>query len=188
MNRPTILYWIFLLNFLLLTGRSLAQPQEKKPVFIGIQPGYTAEPFYTENELDINVMPLLVQIPVSKRVDLRAVTLVNYHLGGKKNGVSDVGMQFVLPVFFKKKEESKNISGGFYAGPVIGLGRNLLYDHNTLILAVEPGYQFPTQKRFSIALGLQLGATYFDYFNQASVWRNHFGIKVNIGFWVNKPE
>ena len=188
MKKPTHTSRLFLIVVIMLACTSMIEAQERIPIFIGIQPGYTAEPFYSENELDINVVPLLVQIPVSKRVDIRAVTLANYHIGGEENGFSDIGMQIVLPVYFKKKEKTKSLSGGFYAGPVIGLGRNLLYDHNTLILAVEPGYQFPAKNRFSIALALQLGATYFDYFNQANMWRNHFGFKVNIGFWVNKPN
>ncbi|MEJ2596106.1 MAG: hypothetical protein P8100_13510 [bacterium] len=188
METRTIVPAVILLTVLLFASISLLQAQDRLPVFVGLQPGYTAEPFYSENELDINVVPLLAQFPVSKRVDLRAVTLVNYQIGGEENGISDIGMQIVLPVFFKKKEKTRSLSGGFYAGPVVGIGRNLLNDHNTLILAVEPGYQFPAKKSFSIALGLQLGATYFDYFNQANVWRNHFGFKVNIGFWANKSK
>ena len=93
-----------------------------------------------------------------------------------------------MPVYLKKKEQTQNISKGFYLAPVVGFGTNLINDHNTLTLALEPGFHFPATKRFSIALGLQLGATYFAYFNQANVWRNHFGFKVNIGLWVNKGK
>jgi len=162
--------------------------QEKRPLFVGLQPSITAEQFYDKNELDINAIPLMIQIPVAKRVDFRTVTIANYHLGGEQNGFSDIGLQLVLPVFIKKKETARGISKGFYIAPAVGIGRNLINDHNTLTLAVEPGFQFPTKRSFSIALGMQLGATYFDYDNQPSVWRSHFGFKVNIGFWVNKGK
>lgn len=177
--------WLIFVGSLLICNNYLTA-QEKRPIFIGIQPSYTAEQFYEENELDINVIPLLVQFPVAKLVDLRFVTIGNYHIGGEENGFSDIGLQIVMPVFFKKKEEVKTPSKGFYAAPVVGLGRNLINDHNTLTLAAEAGYMFASSKSFSLALGLQFGATYFDYDDQPNVWRNHFGFKVNIGFWVNK--
>jgi len=178
----------FLIAWFILFQLVNLQAQDRRPIFIGLQPGYTAERFYDENEIDINIIPITFQVPVGKLVDFRLTTIANYHFGGEQNGVSDIGFQFVFPVYFKKKENSKDLPKGFYAGPVLGLGRNLIYDHNTMIMAVEAGYQFPTQKSFSISMGLQLGATYFEYDNQPNVWRNHFGFKVNIGFWVNKGK
>ena len=182
-KKSTIAILVFLIAF---TFNLSAQ--EKRPLFIGLQPSVTVEQFYDENELDINAIPLLVQVPVAKRLDFRAVTIFNYHIGGEENGFSDIGVQFLLPVFIKKKETTKSVSKGFYIAPVVGIGRNLINDHNTLTLALEPGFQFPANKNFSVALGVQLGATYFDYDNQPNVWRNHFGFKVNIGFWVNKDK
>jgi len=161
---------------------------QKRPVFIGIQPGYTAEQFYDEGEIDLNVIPLTIQFPVGKRVDLRFTTIANYHLGGEQNEFADVGLQAVVPIYFKRKENRKDLPGGFYAGPVVGFSRNLMNDHYTTNLAAEAGYQFPTNRSFSISMGLQLGATYFDYDDQPNVWRNHFGFKINIGFWVNKEN
>lgn len=159
--------------------------QEKRPVFIGLQPSFTKETFYEKDELDINIIPLMVQIPVGKQIGLRFTSEVNYHFG-PTDGISDVGGQIVMPIYFRKKENAKNMSHGFYAGPVLGLGQNLLDDHNTLTIAVEPGYMFKANKSFTLALGLQLGASYFDYFNKPNAWYSHFGFKINIGFWVNK--
>lgn len=186
-NIPKHTSAIVILFFLLSTAHKI-NAQEKRPLFIGLQPSYTAEQFYEENELDINVIPLMIQFPVAKLIDIRFVTVANYHIGGDENGFSDIGLQFVMPIYFKKKDVIKSPSKGFYAAPVVGLGRNLLNDHNTLTLAAEAGYMFATNKSFSLALGLQFGATYFDYDNQPNVWRNHFGFKVNIGFWVNKGK
>ncbi len=162
--------------------------QDKRPIFIGLQPGFTVEPFYEKNEFDINIIPITLQIPLGKRIDFRITTLANYHFGGKKNGFSDLGFQFVLPVYLKKKENTKTSSKGFYIGPVIGIGRNMLNDHYTTTLAIEPGFQFPAMRSFAISMGLQFGGSYFAYDNQPNVWRNHFGFKINIGFWVNKSK
>lgn len=168
--------------------RHQSEGKRKLPVFIGIQPGYTAEQFYEESEIDLNVFPLTIQFPVGKLVDLRLTTLANYHLGGEVTGFADVGLQAVAPIYFKKKEHSKDLPRGFYAGPMVGFSRNLMNDHYTTNLAAEAGYQFPTSKSFSISMGLQFGATYFDYDDQPNVWRNHFGFKVNIGFWANQGK
>jgi len=176
-------YFTTIITLFLLTN-SLIYAQEKRPFFIGLQPSFTKETFYEKNEFDINIVPLTIQVPLGKLIDIRVTSEVNYHFGPTK-GVSDVGAQFVLPVYFKKKENAKTMSHGFYAGPVVGLGTNLINNHNTLTVAVEPGYMFKANKRFSLALGLQLGASYFDYFDKPNVWRSHFGVKINVGFWVN---
>lgn len=185
MKKSVNLIFTYVIYLLFFTSSVIAQAQEKRPVFIGLQPSITKETFYEDDEFDINIVPLIVQVPVGKRIDIRATSEVNYHFG-PTNGISDVGVQFVMPVYLKKKENTKTISHGFYAGPVLGLGTNLIDDHNTLTIAVEPGYFFKASKSFSLALGLQLGASYFDYFDQPNAWYSHFGFKINIGFWVNK--
>lgn len=158
--------------------------QDKRPVFIGIQPGITQEPFYEKGEFDVNITPFTFQIPITTRVDLRLTTLGNYHFGGE-TGFSDVGFQLVAPIFINKKVATNSKSGGIYLGPVYGFGRNLLNHHYTHTVAIEPGYMFPTEKSFSLTLGLQFGGSYFDYDSGPGKWGNHFGFKINLGFWVN---
>jgi len=177
----------FLIAFItcILFSHSIIQAQDKRPVFIGLQPSFTKETFYEENEFDINIVPLMVQIPIGKLIDFRITSEVNYRFGPQE-GISDVGAQFVMPIYFKQKENAKTMSHGFYAGPVLGVGQNLLDNHNTITIAVEPGYMFKANKSFSLALGLQLGASYFDNFDKPNAWYSHFGFKINIGFWVNK--
>ena len=181
-----IKYFAAILN-LLLISQTFVLAQEKRPVFIGLQPSFTRETFYEEGEFDINIVPLMVQVPIDKMVDIRFTSEVNYHFGST-NCISDVGGQIVLPIYFKKKESTKNISHGFYAGPVLGLGQNLLDDHNTVTLAIEPGYLFKANKSFTLALGMQLGASYFDNFNMPNAWYSHLGLKINIGFWVKNSQ
>lgn len=168
------------------TSTQKTEKEKRRPLFIGLQPGITAEPYYDENEFDINIIPITIQFPVGKRTDIRMTYLANYHFGGETTGFADMGIQTLVPVYFKAKKNAKDLPKGFYAGPMIGFSRNLLFDHYTTNLAVEAGYQFPVERRFSVSMGLQFGATYFDYDNQPNVWRNHFGFKVNIGLWVNK--
>jgi hypothetical protein len=158
--------------------------QERKPVFVGLQPSITKEKFYDENEFDINVIPIVVEIPIAKRMDLRINTIANYHFGRTEKQFSDIGFQALAPIFLRKKEIVNAPSGGFYIAPVGGYGRNLINDHHTYLIAVEPGYLFPTQKSFTLSIGVQLGGSYFDYDVEPAKWEQHFGVKINLGFWI----
>ena len=171
-----------LFTLILLLSVSLSA-QDKKPFLLGIQPGITKEKFYEENEFDINIIPVYFQIPVSKRNDIRVVSYANYHFGGESR-FSDLGLFLASPVFIRKKEETNQKSSGFYIAPVLGLGRNLVGDHFTATFAMEPGYLFPTDNRFTLSLGMQLGGSYFMYDNEANGLRQHFGFKINLGFWI----
>lgn len=174
-----------ILIFTLLLLTTVLYAQDKKPIFLGLQPAITQEPFYDKGEFDINIIPLTVEFPVSKSIDLRFTSIVNYHIGGKE-GVSDLGLQLVAPVFFLDKREAINTkSGGFYLGPLLGFGRNLLNDHYTTTVGVEPGYLFKTEEKFTLSLGLQFGGSYFSYDTEPNVWHNHFGFKINLGWWLS---
>ena len=167
---------------IIISSKSWAQ--EKIPVFVGIQPSITKEQFYDKDEFDINIIPLVLQIPLSNKFDLRLTTIGNYHFGGTE-GFSDLGIQLVAPVFmFSKKEARNSKSFGVYLGPIVGFGRNLINDHYTTTVGIETGYMFRTEKHFTLSLGLQFGASYFSYDEQPNVWRNHFGFKLNLGFWL----
>jgi len=160
-----------------------ASTQEKRPLFIGIQPGFTKEKFYEKNEMDINILPVVLEFPIAKRVNLRFISILNYHLGVNPQ-LSDIGIQAVAPIFFRKNETIKERSHGFYIGPVLGLGQNIINEHFTTTLALEPGYMFTSNKRFALSLGIQYGASNFNYKNKESEWLEHFGIKANLGFWL----
>ncbi len=157
---------------------------QSRPWFVGVQPGITKEKFYMENEFDMNVIPIVVQTPLTKRFDLRQVTLVNYHFG-EQNRFSDIGINVIAPYTFRTKENILDRTYGFYLGPMIGVSRNNLNMHNTLNLAGELGYMFEASKRFTLSLGVQYGRTYFDYDRSPGVWREHLALtKINLGFWV----
>ena len=180
-NRFGVLHTILSMMLVVITFTTFAQ--EKRPLFIGIQPGYTKEKFYNKNELDINILPVVLEFPVAKSVNLRFTSILNYHLGDN-NQISDIGIHTVAPIFFKKKENVKMRNHGFYIGPVLGLGQNIMNDHFTTTLAVEPGYLFKANKHFTLSLGIQYGGSHFNYKTKDSEWHEHFGLKVNLGFWL----
>ena len=170
-----------IIAFLLFTSNLFGQ--EKKPLFLGFQPGITVEKFYEKGEFDINILPLVLQVPLSNRIDMRFVSLANYHFGNG-SGFSDIGINTIVPVFFKKKESLIDRSRGFYLGPVLGLGRNLVNNHYTITTAGEIGYLFEAEKSFTLSIGVQLGGSYFKYDDEPAVWRQHFGPKINLGWWL----
>ena len=175
-----------LLLFVFFYGKVIGQT--KNPILIGIQPSITIEPFYEEGELDINVFPLVLEMPIGQRINFRLVPTVNYHFGGEENGFSDIGLFTVLPIFIRKREAIEIRPYGFYFGPVLGFGRNLLNNHYTTTVAIEPGYMFEAKKSFTITLGIQFGASHFAYDSQPNKWVFHWGPKVTFGFWLNRTQ
>ena len=171
-----------LIILLLMLSLNIAA-QERKPILLGLQPAVTKEQFYKDNEFDVNIFPVFIQIPVHPRVDIRSTVVVNYHFG-PENGLSDLGEELVTPIFIKKKSSTNSKSSCLYIGPQFGFGRNVLNDHYTYTLSAEPGYLFPIKNKFTPALGMQIGSSYFDYDNQADLWRQHFAMKINLGFWL----
>jgi hypothetical protein len=159
--------------------------QEKLPVLLGFQPGVTKEKFYEQNELDVNIFPLVVEVPTAKRIDLRLVTILNYHYGPKRQ-ISDIGFQLIAPVFFNKRETTNTPIYGFYVGPVYGWGRNILNSHGTHTAGFEAGYQMAAGKSFTVTFGVQLGGSYFTYDEAENTWTDHFGIKINLAWWLRR--
>lgn len=144
--------------------------------------------FYLENEFDINLFPFVVQVPLYKKFDLRITSVSNYHFG-TNNSFSDIDLQIVTPVFlFNRKGITNSRSSGIYIGPILGIGRNLMKDHYIMTVGMEPGYMFPTVKKFTITLGVQFDGSYFAYDNQDNLWREHFGFKINLGYWVSRAK
>jgi hypothetical protein len=127
-----------------------------------------------------------LETPIGPRINIKLAPIVNYHVGGETNGFSDIGVFMVLPVFFREREKREDMPYGFYLGPALGFGRNLLNDHYTATLAIEPGYMFETKESFTITLGIQFGASYFMYDSQPNKWVFHWGPKITFGFWIRR--
>ena len=159
--------------------------QSTTPIFIGIQPNITVETFYDQGEFDLDIVPIVFESSVGLRTNIKITPIVNYHFGGTTNGISDIAIYSVLPIFIKAKETRADRPSGFYLGPVIGFGRNIINNHYTTTVGAEPGYMFDAKNRFTISMGLQLGGSYFSYDAEPNKWVTHWGPKFSFGFWIN---
>jgi hypothetical protein len=151
--------------------------------FWGINPSITVEPFYNKGELDINIFPLVFQKTITRRVDFRISTIVNYGIRNENSAFSHLGAQVSFPVFIIRKDENTLPSNGFFVAPGFGVTRNLIEEHNNFGLWLEPGYNLLISPKYSISFGAQFGATHFWYDNGTKKWGNHFGVKIIIGRW-----
>lgn len=173
------------ISILILTiiSLSLSAQNNKTANFIGINPSVTVEPFYEKGELDVNIFPLVFQKTITKRVDFRLSTILNYGVRNTNSEISHFGARIAFPFFIKKKEDLTLPSKGFYAAPGIGFTRNRIEEHTNIGFWLEPGYNLLVSDKLSISFGVQLGATHFDYDNGTQKWGNHFGMNIILGMW-----
>lgn len=175
---------LLLIAILVFYLNSLLAQEDKKFYFIGVNPSVTVEPFYEKGELDINILPLVYQRPLTKLFDIRFTSILNLGIRNNGNKISHFGLETGLPIFFKKKESMNEISKGFFIAPILSLTRNSVEDHNNIGLWIEPGFNLLFDNNFAMTFGLQVGGTYFAYDDGQTNWRNHFGIKIIIGKWL----
>lgn len=152
--------------------------------FLGVNPSITVEPDYAKGDFDVNILPFVYQASLSKRVDLRLSTILNFGKRSVKSEISHVGVELAAPVFLVAKEERSRPSKGFFVAPGVGLTRNSMEQHTNFSAWLEPGYHLLVTSQFALSFGLQLGATHFNYRDQADKWDNHFGVKVIAGWWL----
>ncbi|WP_373522280.1 hypothetical protein [Aquiflexum sp.] len=142
------------------------------------------EPFYEKGELDINIIPIVYQTPLTNIFDLRLTSICNLGIRNEGNEISHFGIETALPIFFKAKQDKKESSKGLFVAPIVSLTRNRKEEHNNVGLWVEPGYNLLFDNKFALSFGLQLGGTYFSYDNGQTKWGNHFGVKIIFGKWL----
>lgn len=174
---------IVLIGLITLLYPSIIKAQERAPIFIGINPSVTVEPFYEKGEMDIGILPLVFQRRISNTIDFRFSTILNLGLRDSGNRMSHLGFETAFPIFFTKKENKTDCSKGFYIAPILSFTRNKIEEHNNLGIWAEPGYNFLFDNKFAMSIGAQFGATYFAYDDGKSKWGNHFGIKFIFGKW-----
>lgn len=165
-------------------GALLQAQNENKFNFIGLNPGVTVEPLYEKGEWDINIIPIVYQRPLTKRVDARLTTICNLGIRNDGNELSHVGLEMAFPLFLKPKESVRQSSKGLFFAPMISLTRNRRENHNNVGLWLEPGYNFLFDNAFALSIGIQLGGTYFAFDNGHTEWNNHLGVKVIFGKWI----
>lgn len=183
-KRWQINYVIFLTIILFFFVNPLNAQSENKSNFFGLNPSVTVEPFYDKGELDINILPIVYQTSLTKRLDVRITSILNLGIRNEGNEISHFGLETALPIFFKAKLDKKERSKGFFVAPIVSLTRNRIEEHNNVGLWIEPGYHLLFDNNFAISFGLQFGGTYFSYDNGLTKWGNHFGVKVIFGKWI----
>jgi len=180
-----ILFKLLQLTTLLVITISVTSSAQNasKNNFIGLNPSVTVEPFYEKGELDINILPIVYQRPISKRVDIRLTSILNLGIRNEGNTISHFGIEIAVPIFFKAKESTQESSEGFFVAPIVSTTRNRIEAHNNLGVWIEPGYHFLFDNDFALSCGIQLGGTYFAYDDGQTNWGNHFGVKIIFGKW-----
>lgn len=158
--------------------------KERIPVFLGVNPSVTVEPFYQKGEMDINILPVVFQKPLTGRMDLRLTTVLNWGIRKGGGEVSHLGAEAALPVFLRKKENKTAYSKGFFLSPVMSFTQNRMESHNNIGLWIELGYHLLFDRGFAMSFGLQAGGTYFMYDNTQTKWGSHFGVKIVLGRWL----
>jgi hypothetical protein len=158
--------------------------QEKSvPLFVGLNPSVTVEPFYAKGEFDVGIFPLVIQRPLGLRWDVRASTILNLGVRNNGNGISHYGLELAFPFFFSAKPDRFTNSNGFYASPILSLTQNRMADHTNTGTWLEAGYFFPVTMKWGISVGLQAGVTHFNYSTEEPDWKSHFGVKAIVGRW-----
>ncbi len=174
---------LFCIIFLTCSFRLSAQIEKTKN-FIGLTPSATVEPYYAKGEFDLNIVPIVFQKTLTKRIDIKIASIINYGVRNSTNSISHLGGQLSFPIFFRKKKDLNTPSQGFYIAPGGGYARNIMEKHNNYGPWLEPGYNLMISKNWSISFGVHLGATHFNYDNGDEKWDNHFGITIIIGRWI----
>ena len=164
MKQQIKLIILLTVSFAFLNMEAKAQ-QDSTANFIGVNPSVTVEPFYEKGEMDINIIPVVYQKPLTRRFDIRLTSIFNLGIRNTGNEISHFGLEAALPVFFKPKEEKHEFSSGFFIAPVLSMTRNRLEEHNNVGLWVEPGYNLLFDNKYAMSFGLQLGGTFFNYDN-----------------------
>jgi hypothetical protein len=152
--------------------------------FIGLNPSFTIEPYYESGEVDINIFPIVFQMPITKKVDWRIYSILNYGIRNSGNGLSHIGLSTNIPMYLLKNLTENNWLDYIYFAPGIGCTRNTIEKSYNTSVYIEPGYEIRFKDGFSIIAGVQFGKTYFMYDTNTNKWGDHFGIKVILGQWI----
>jgi hypothetical protein len=157
---------------------------EERPLFIGVQPMVTIEPFYESGEFDVNVLPAVVGLELSASVDLKIAPIASWQFGGH-GGIRHLGAEINAPYYFRERPEGGS-DKGFFGAPLVAYTRNLMDDGNEVTVGVEVGYTILFEGGTELKIGLQEGATFFFGNPDTEKTVNRFGIKISFGKWLSR--
>ncbi len=149
-------------------------------LLLGLEPAMTVEPFYEDNEFDLNLVPLVIHQRGAESLKTRLILQANYHFADEA-GFNNVGLEVARPAYIFEEGSF----AGAYTTPIVSLGLNILDDQLKSTMGGEIGYSFDTETNWRFNVALQVGATFFGENDTGpSEWKNHFGIKFHFGKWI----
>ncbi|MDD3860756.1 MAG: hypothetical protein PHW83_11200, partial [Bacteroidales bacterium] len=88
---------LLILLFILISVYTIAQ--QKKSIFIGINPSVTIEQSYPRGCFDINVFPLVLEYNIAKNLDIRGICLLNYGIRRFHSTLINIGAEITVPYY-----------------------------------------------------------------------------------------
>ncbi len=176
---------LILILLVLVLTKLIAVSQNNKQFLLGFNPSVTIEQTYPKGCFDLNVFPLVIEYPLAKNLDIRAISIVNYGFRNMGSALINIGAELSIPYYFNFGNTLPAAPSGFFLAAGSAYTRNIYYNHNNLSVFFEPGYNFLFNDNFSLIIDLQYGRTFFYYDDGSKLTGNHFGLKVILGWWLN---
>jgi hypothetical protein len=174
-----------LIVFILFFQAFIVFGQKEHAIMLGFSPAVTIEPEYPSGAFDLNVFPIAIQYPsIIDNLDIRFLGLLNYGIRSYGSALINIGGEICLPYHFDFGPGHPVISKGFFIGPGAAFARNVHYNHTNYSVFFEPGYHFLFNDNFSLIIDMQYGRTFFNYDSGQQIVKNHFGVKVVLGWWI----
>lgn len=159
------------------------EAKTRSPYLIGISPAFVIDKAGLSTEIDANVAPFYVQFSINKYYDVRLSSRAMFH-NGAENRWDNIGGEISFPIFYRKKYSAMAASKGVYFAPFLSAYNNAPKHFIIANLGIEPGYLFLFRNKFSLATGIQIGASYKNYDKQENEILSHFAVKVCFGIWM----
>ncbi|HOZ30407.1 MAG TPA: hypothetical protein PLL66_05775 [Bacteroidales bacterium] len=161
-----------------------AQAQQNKTLLIGINPSVTIKKSYPKGCFDINILPLVLEYNITKNLDIRGISLLNYGIRNIGSALVDIGAEVTIPYYIRFSNSSPQTPSGLFVAIGSAFTRNVFYKHKSISVFLEPGYNFLWNNNFSLIVDLQYGRTFFMYDDGHNITGNHFNVRLILGWWI----
>ena len=168
---------ILFLSLLITSSTSMANSQ----YFLGIEPQFSREDWYDENEWNINILPFVYESSLGAQSTLRLRSNLSIHTGGADGtAISLLGIGAAW-LWYLDPQSNNSQYHGFNLGPVVILSYDFLDDINHSTYALEAGYAFAVSKTWSMNVAMQSGRSFFSGGKYPAA--EHFGVYISLGRW-----
>lgn len=155
----------------------------QKSFLLGINPSVTLDKSYPRGAFDLNILPLVIELPVVHNLDVRVITLLNYGFRNYGSALINVGAELSFPYYIHRGEFKNEMKKGFFAGPGLAFSHNIFNNSDITTIFLEPGYSFVLDESFTLIIDLQYGRKFLNYDDGSSLTTNHYGFRVVLGWW-----